>query len=257
MSADFDTFKFAHVLADVAGDIARRYFRTPVPVDIKDDLSPVSIADREIEDALKQRIRESFPDHGILGEETGSSGLERDYVWVIDPIDGTRSFLAGRPLFTTLIALCFQGTPILGIIDQPTLKERYAGAAGHETTLNGKPIHTRACEKLALARLGTTSPSYFGRDTKPKFEHLQGLCGDVIYGGDAYNYAQVAAGHLDIVVEAGLKPYDVMALRPVVEGAGGIITTWDGSPLTLAQYDTALVAGSEAVHREALAALAL
>lgn len=252
MSADFDTFGFAHLLADVAGGIARRYFRTPVTVETKADLSPVSIADKEIEAALKARIHETFPDHGILGEETGGSGLEKDYVWVIDPIDGTRAFLAGRPLFTTLIALCFQGTPILGIVDQPIMKERYAGAAGQVSTLNRKPLQVRECDALANARFATTSPAYFSGDTRHGYEGLRDACADTIYGGDAYNYMQLAAGFVDIVAEAGLKPYDVMALRPIVEGAGGAITTWGGAPLTLSDYQTVLACGSRRLHDVAL-----
>lgn len=255
MSTDFDTLGFAHLLADVAGETARRYFRTPVSVETKSDLSPVSLADREIEKALRARISETFPGHGILGEEMGGSDTGRDYVWVIDPIDGTRAFLAGRPLFTTLIALCFQGTPILGIIDQPILRERYVGAAGQATTLNKKPITSRDCERMAHASLATTSPAYFGAQTRRGYEALREACNDVIYGGDAYNYAQLAGGYIDIVAEAGLKPYDVMALRPVIEGAGGTITTWGGAPLTLDSFETVIAAGSARLHADALSLL--
>ena len=257
MSAQFDTLGFAHLLADAAGDIARRYFRTPVEVDVKPDNSPVSIADREIEQALRARISETFPEHGILGEEMGSSDVGRDYVWVIDPIDGTRAFLAGRPTFTTLISLCFQGTPILGIIDQPILKERYAGAVGQVTLMNKKPILGRACARLNKASFATTSPAYFGSDTRSRYEGLRDACADTIYGGDAYNYAQLAAGHIDIVAEAGLKPYDVMALRPVIEGAGGSISTWAGAPITLSDYQTVVAAGNAGLHADALSVVSI
>lgn len=256
MSADFDTLGFAHLLADAAGGIARHYFRTAVPVETKHDQSPVSLADREIEKALRARIAETFPDHGILGEEMGSADIERDYVWVIDPIDGTRAFLAGRPLFTTLIALCFQGTPILGIIDQPIIGERYVGAAGQATTRNKAPISVRSCERLTHASLATTSPAYFAADERGRFEALRDACGDVIYGGDAYNYAQLASGFIDIVAESGLKPYDVMALRPIIEGAGGIVTTWNGAPLTLYDYHSVVAGGSARIHVDALSVLA-
>lgn len=252
MSSGLDTLGFAHLLADAAGVIAKRYFRTPVQVDVKADMSPVSVADREIEAALRARISETFPEHGILGEEMGESQMSRDYVWVIDPIDGTRAFLAGRPTFTTLIALCFQGTPILGIVDQAILGERYSGAVGQQSVLNKTSLHTRGCERLHLASFATTSPAYFGADTRYGFEGLRDACADVIYGGDAYNYMQLAAGHMDVVAEAGLKPYDVMALRPIIEGAGGSISTWGGAPLTLSQYQTVVACGSEILHRDAL-----
>lgn len=256
MSADLNTLGFAHLLADAAGTIAKRYFRSPVDVDIKADMSPVSVADRDIESALRARISETFPDHGILGEEHGSSHVGRDYVWVIDPIDGTRAFLAGRPTFTTLIALCFQGTPILGIIDQPIVGERYVGAAGQASTRNKQPIETRLCDHLSKACFATTSPAYFDAGTRRGFERIRDSVHDVIYGGDAYNYAQLASGFVDVVAEAGLKPYDVMALRPIIEGAGGHISTWEGAPLTLSHYQTVIAAGTASLHADALGVLA-
>jgi inositol-phosphate phosphatase / L-galactose 1-phosphate phosphatase / histidinol-phosphatase len=256
MSSVADTIDFACELADSAGEIARRYFRTPVDVTLKADASPVSIADKTIEETLLTRIGAVFPAHGILGEETGSHHISRDYTWVIDPIDGTRAFLAGRPTFTTLIALCFQGTPILGIIDQPITGERYIGAAGRPSTLHQRPLYTRTRHTLAEASFATTSPTYFGADTRSGFEQLQQACGDVIYGGDAYNYAQLSAGFIDIVAEAGLKPYDVMALRPIIEGAGGMITTWQGAAITINDYHTVIAAGNRELHQQACALLA-
>jgi inositol-phosphate phosphatase/L-galactose 1-phosphate phosphatase/histidinol-phosphatase len=243
---------FANELADAAGAIALHHFRKPVTVDIKPDQSPVSAADREIEQMFRARVQAAFPDHGILGEEFESAYDNADHVWVIDPIDGTRAFLAGKPTFTILIALCFQETPILGIADQPFTHERYSGAMGSNSRFNGKPMRTRKCSELKTACLATTSPDYFGVEQRPKFRALTTLVQEVQYGGDGYNYAQLAAGRLDVVAEAELKPYDILAFRPIIEGAGGIITHWDGAPLTLTHCNTALATGDAAVHAAAL-----
>lgn len=251
-----DYFTFANELADAAGAVALHYFRQPVTVDIKPDHSPVSQADREIEKMFRARVQAAFPDHGILGEEFESAYDNADYVWVIDPIDGTRAFLAGKPTFTILIALCFQGTPILGIVDQPFTHERYSGAMGENSRHNGQPIRTRRCGELKAACLATTSPDYFSAQERPKFQSVASNVREVQYGGDGYNYAQLAAGRLDLVVEAQLKPYDTLALRPIIEGAGGVITNWDGSPLTLDHCHTTLAAGDKALHAAAHAILA-
>lgn len=251
-----DMMVFAHHLADVAGDIALSYFRTSVDVDIKSDESPVTRADREIETVLRTLIHEQFPEHGVLGEEFAAHQAENDYVWAIDPIDGTRAFLAGRPSFSTLVALCFKSTPILGLMDQPFIKERYSGAAGEDSLLNGKQITARTCKILEKATIATTSPHYFSDHQLPIFEQLRDSCKDVIYGGDAYNYMQLAAGFIDIVCEAELKAHDVLALRPIIEGAGGKISTWDGKPLTMQDYESVIAAGSTELHQAALLILA-
>lgn len=246
---------FAHMLADEAGDIACRYFKTDLRVETKADASPVSIADKEIEQAIRQRISAQFPDHGVLGEEFANDGVGRDYVWVIDPIDGTRAFLAGNPTFTTLIALCYHGVPVLGIIDQPVVMERYSGLEGKQSLLNGQPINARACSDIKNARLATTGMEYFTPEQRPRFEAVATLCGGLSLGGDAYNYAKLAAGEIDLVIEAGLKPYDAMALRPVIEGAGGIVTDWNGDALKLDSRMNVLAAGSRPIHDAARAQL--
>lgn len=253
----FATFMdFAHMLADDAGEIARKYFRTDVVVETKADASPVSIADKEIEQRLRERIAAQFPEHGVLGEEFANDGAGRDYVWVVDPIDGTRAFLAGIPTFTTLIALCYQGVPILGIIDQPVVRERYSGLQGEASSLNGQPIHIRACDNLNSAVLGTTGMEYFSAEHKPRFEAVAAASLELRFGGDAYNYARLASGQLDLVIESGLKAYDAMALAPVVTGAGGVITAWDGTRLGLTNFSDVCVAGDARVHTQALALLA-
>ena len=234
---------FANELADAAGGIVRRYFRRGVAVDDKADLSPVTIADREAELALRALIETRFPEHGILGEEHGSRRTDAERVWVLDPIDGTKSFISGVPLFGTLIALAERGTPVLGVIDQPISRERWIGARGHKSTLNGAPISTRACPTLAAAALFATSPDMFRGADAEGFQRLKGAVKLARFGGDCYAYGLLAAGFIDLVVEAGLKPYDYAALAPVIAGAGGSMTDWSGKPLGLGSDGRVLACG--------------
>lgn len=246
----------AQRLADLSGDIARRYFRTRVAVDDKDDSSPVTIADREAEAAMRALIGKTFPSHGIIGEEHGREREGASHVWILDPIDGTKSFITGRPLFGSLIALCRDGRPIVGIIDCPALRERWVGAAGRPTTHLGKPVRTRPCEKIGLASLLCTSPLMFDADTRPRFERVQKAVRTPVYGGDCFAYGSVAAGFADLVVEAGLKVYDYAPFVPIFEGAGGGITDWQGRALDLASGDRVIAYGDARTHQQALALLA-
>jgi inositol-phosphate phosphatase / L-galactose 1-phosphate phosphatase / histidinol-phosphatase len=234
--------ELAEQLADAAGKVARRYFRQPLAVEDKPDLTPVTIADREAESAMRTLIAARFPDDGILGEEHGATQPDAKRIWVLDPIDGTKSFVAGIPLFGTLIALVENGVPVLGVIDQPILKERWLGIAGQPTRLNGKPVMTRARATLDAASLYATSPDMFGHD-RPAFERLRGAVKASRFGADCYAYAMLASGFIDLVVEADLKPYDYCALAPVVTGAGGSITDWQGMPLRLASDGRVIAAG--------------
>jgi len=224
---------FAATLADAARPVIRRHFRTPVTVDRKSDDTPVTIADRDAEAAMRALIVENHPDHGIIGEEFGVTAGSSDLTWVLDPIDGTKSFISGRPIFGTLIALIRDGRPILGIIDQPILEERWIGADGRATVFNSKEIATRPCRGIDDAMGNTTSPDLFSAADAPRFAALARSVWHMQYGGDCYAYAMLAAGFLDIVVEADLKPYDFCALAPVISGAGGMITDWRGRPLTV------------------------
>jgi len=228
MTAPLDAalIAFANELADAAGPIVRRYFRQGVAIDDKPDTSPVTIADREAESALRELIEKRFPDDGILGEEHGSKRTDAERVWVLDPIDGTKSFISGVPLFGTLIALVERGVPVLGVIDQPVSRERWIGARGHKSTLDGAPIATRRCAALAAATLFATSPDMFQGGNADAFQTLKGAVKLARFGGDCYAYGLLAAGFIDIVVEAGLKPYDYAALVPIITGAGGSMTDW-------------------------------
>ena len=247
---------FAHALADASGGIIRRHFRTPVPVEDKPDSSPVTIADRDAERAMRALIAERYPRHGIVGEEFGNERPDAAEVWVLDPIDGTRAFIAGKPIFGTLIALLRSGRPILGIIDQPVLGERWVGAAGSGSRFCGEAIATRACADIGRAILNTTSPDLFDGADRDAFGRLSETVRSTIYGGDCYAYGLLAAGHIDLVVEAGLKPYDFCALVPVVDGANGRITDWKGDALGPRSDGRVIAAGDPRVHDKALELLA-
>lgn len=253
---------FAHALADAAAIAIRPHFGQPLAVDAKADNSPVSIADREAEAAIRALIEKHHPDHGIFGEEHGVSGADKKYVWVIDPIDGTRAFLAGSKEWGTLIALCEDGIPILGILNQPITEERWVGerdgAASysiHEHSRKNEEPMTHACPSLSAARISTTSADYFTVTQAMAYVALAKKCGKIFENGDCYAYGLLARGHRDLVVDAGLKPYDILALVPIVEAAGGHITDWKGNPITLSNYGTAIAAGDGGLHKEALAIL--
>ena len=247
-----DYIDFAHALADASGAAVRRYFRTPVPVEDKADASPVTVADREAESAMRAMIAERYPSHGVVGEEFGNRDEGAEEVWVLDPIDGTRAFIAGKPIFGTLIALLREGRPLLGIIDQPVLGERWVGAAGIASRFCGERIETRSCTGIDRALLNTTSPDLFHGADREAFGRLSARVRSTLYGGDCYAYGLLAAGHIDLVVEAGLKTYDYCALVPVVEGAGGCISDWEGNALRAGSDGRVIAAGDRRVHARAL-----
>jgi inositol-phosphate phosphatase/L-galactose 1-phosphate phosphatase/histidinol-phosphatase len=242
-------------LADAAGAAIRPYFRRPLVVDDKPDLTPVTVADRAAEAAMRALIEAHFPDHGIIGEELGRVREEAEFVWVLDPIDGTKSFISGVPLFGTLIALTRRRRPILGIIDQPISRERWIGATGRPTMFNGVPIRCRACPALAGGTLFATTPDMFKGDDAGGFARLSAAVKLVRFGADCYAYGLLAAGFIDLVLEASLKPYDFCAMVPIVEGAGGIATDWRGEALDRASDGRILVAGDRRAHLAALALL--
>lgn len=247
---------FAHELADASGAIIRGHFRTPFPVEDKDDASPVTVADREAERAMRELIAQRCPGHGIVGEEFGNHRPDAAEVWVLDPIDGTRAFVAGKPIFGTLIALLRDGRPVLGVIDQPVLGERWVGAAGVGSRFCREAARTRSCGGIDRAILNTTSPALFAGADREAFTRLSESVRSTTYGGDCYAYGLLASGHIDLVVEAGLKTYDFCALVPVVDGAGGRITDWTGRPLGPDSDGRVIAAGDPRVHEEALELLA-
>jgi histidinol phosphatase-like enzyme (inositol monophosphatase family) len=246
----------AERLVDASGAIVRRYFRSRLAVIDKSDLSPVTAADREAESIIRTIIEARRPDDGIIGEEHGQKNVDADYVWVIDPIDGTKAFITGRPTFGTLVALLYRGRPVLGIIDQPVIGDRWIGAAGRATTLNGAPARVRACTGLAAATLSATTPDMFtGVDDAQAFRRVAAAAKLTVYGGDCYAYGLLAAGFQDLVIEAALNLYDFAALAPVITGAGGQITDWQGRALDLHSDGRVIAAGDSRAHAEALALL--
>jgi histidinol phosphatase-like enzyme (inositol monophosphatase family) len=242
-------------LADAAGAVIRPHFRSRIAVETKSDASPVTAADKAAETAIRALLAEHRPNDGVIGEEHASTNAGARRLWVIDPIDGTRAFISGRPLFGTLIALLIDGTPVLGIIDQCIIKDRWLGVRGQPTRFNGQPITTRVCPSLSAARIGTTSPQAFTAPDLAAFTQVQTAAADVLYGGDCHNYGLVASGHLDGVVEASLKLHDWAALVPVIEGAGGRVTDWSGQPLTAASKGQVLAVGDPRLTIEIAAKL--
>ncbi|MBU6206823.1 MAG: histidinol-phosphatase [Alphaproteobacteria bacterium] len=243
-----DDINLAHRLADAAGAAIRPYYRQPHGLESKGDSTPVTLADRAAEAAMRAILDAERPMEGIIGEEYGAERTEASCIWVLDPIDGTTSFVAGRPIFGTLIALCQDGWPMLGILDQPISGERWVGAVGQPSTFNGAPIRTRPCPDLAQAILATTGPHYFTEQEAERYLMLASQCARrrLIYGGDCYNYGLLAAGHIDLVAESGLKLYDYAALVPIVEGAGGRMCDWAGEPLTAESKGDVLACGDPA-----------
>ena len=232
---------FAHRLADAAALETMSLFRAELEIDNKlgdGGFDPVTLADRNAEAAIRALITQEFPDHGILGEEfdekqPSSSG--DGFSWVIDPIDGTRAFISGMPSWGSLIALSQNGIPVLGIMDQPYVGERFCamrgGTALHLRAGKRTPISTRACPTLEQATVATTAPELLiSPGASAAWSEISTSARFVRYGGDCYNYALLAAGYVDIVIEEGLKPFDIQALIPIVEQAGGIVTNWQGGP---------------------------
>jgi inositol-phosphate phosphatase/L-galactose 1-phosphate phosphatase/histidinol-phosphatase len=247
----------AEALADAARPIIRGYFRRRIAVDDKPDATPVTIADREAEAAMRRLIEARFPEHGIIGEEHGRTRAEAEYVWVLDPIDGTKSFISGIPLFGTLIALVHRGRPVIGVIDQPILGERWTGAVGRPTVLNGAAARARPCPTLAQATLFCTAPyAMFSGADADAFARLSRSVKLLRAGADCYAYALLASGYIDLVVEGGMKPYDYCALVPVIEGAGGVITDWQGRALGLEGDGRIIAAGDPRLAAAARARLA-
>lgn len=258
MALSRELIAFADRLADTSGSILRQRFRQPFATEIKPDRSPVTAIDKEVESRLRGMIAAEFPDHGVIGEEYGADRPDAEHVWVLDPIDGTKSFITGRPLFGSLIALCRRGRPVLGIIDHPALGagERWVGAMGHPTLHNGMVVRARPCPDVAAAALFGSSPHSSRPENERAFDQVRRAARQVLYSSDCYAYGLIASGFADLCVEFGLGIHDFLAAVPVIEGAGGIITDWSGAPLTIASGENVIAAGDRELHRAALAMLA-
>jgi inositol-phosphate phosphatase / L-galactose 1-phosphate phosphatase / histidinol-phosphatase len=245
----------ANRLADAARSIARGYFRCPIAVEQKADRSPVTVADRAIETEMRRMIRAEFPTHGIQGEEfAAEAGAE--FTWVLDPIDGTKSFISGFPLFGSLIALTQGARAVLGIIEAPAMGERWVGIEGQATLCNGAPARVSGCTSIEHARVYSTTTDAFNPERLRRYDAYTSRASIRRYGGDCYLYGLLAAGHCDLVIEAAMKPHDFQALVPVVEGAGGRISDWSGRPLDAQSGDAVLAAATPSLWAQAVEALA-
>jgi histidinol-phosphatase len=231
-----DFSSFVAELAALAGQAILPFFRTMLSAEDKSHggvYDPVTEADRAAETAMRRRINASFPLHGIVGEEFGAEREDAEFVWVLDPIDGTRAFMAGLPLWGTLIGLLRDGNPCYGVMNQPFIGELFSGdgaTAAYRGPRGERRLMTRRCSGLDKAILSTTSPRLFSGEEHAAFSRLEEKAQITRFGYDCYAYAMLAAGHIDVVVESGLKPYDIVGLIPIIEGAGGVVTTWDGGP---------------------------
>jgi myo-inositol-1(or 4)-monophosphatase len=244
----------AEQLAEVARRIARQHFRLPLAVAHKTDGTPVTVADRGIEDQMRRLIRAAFPRHAIRGEEFAAEG-SGEFTWVLDPIDGTKSFISGYPLFGSLIALLHGGRAVLGVLEAPALGERWVGVEGRGTLFDGKSARTSDCRSLEQAILYTTTAETFEGADRSCFEALAARCALRRFGGDCYLYGMLASGYCDLIIEAQLKPHDFMAVIPIVNGAGGRISNWRGAPLDVSSDGRVIAAATEELWRESLEVL--
>jgi len=261
MNAELESRRaFAERLADAARAVIRPYFRRRIEVVDKGaagPFDPVTEADRRAEQTMRDLIQSAYPDDGIIGEEFGEKQGDSGFAWVLDPVDGTRAFIAGQPLWGTLIALEWKGAPVLGVLDQPFLDERFTGFGGTTTLRHAsltERLKTRPCAKLEDAVIGTTHPVHFKDADRQRFSSVESRCRLSRYGGDCYGYALVAMGFVDLIIEADLKRWDIAALIPIIEGAGGIVTSWQGR--STSEGGNVIAAGDPRVHAEALKVLA-
>jgi myo-inositol-1(or 4)-monophosphatase len=254
-----DFSAFVNELATVSGETILPFFRTALSIEDKGrhgGFDPVTAADHAAEAAMRTLIRRTFPDHGIIGEEYGKERADAEYVWVLDPIDGTKSFISGMPAWGTLIALLRSGEPVFGMMNQPFTRERFSGDGGrahYRGPTGERDLRVRACTDLAKAVLFTTSPLLMNAHDRETFGRVEKTVRLSRYGGDCYAYCMLAAGHVDLVIETELKPYDVLPLVPIIVGAGGIITTWEGgAPHAGGRI---IAAGDKRVHAAAIEVL--
>jgi myo-inositol-1(or 4)-monophosphatase len=251
-----DFAAFVDELATVSGEAILPFFRTSLGVEnksLKGGFDPVTAADRAAESTMRSLIRSTFPEHGVNGEEFGTDRPDAEYVWVIDPIDGTKSFISGMPAWGTLIALTRHAKPVYGMMHQPFTRERFTGDGGrahYRGPAGDRDLRVRRCERIEDAVLFTTSPLIMSAEDRAAFGRVETAARLSRYGGDCYAYCMLAAGHVDLVIETDLKPHDIVALIPIIEGAGGTISTWDEN--SAERGGRVVAAGDRRVHRAAL-----
>ena len=247
---------FAIQLAEAARAVLERKDQAGLGIEVKPDRSFVTRMDRLIESEMRAMIRTSFPDHGIIGEEEADEAPGASHVWVLDPIDGTAPFILGIPVYGTLIALAVDGVPHLGVIDVPGVGGRWLGVTGQPTTLNGKQIRTRDCISLSQALMTNSNQDYMSAEELPALNALRRATANRVYGGACLNYGRLAEGRSDLALDAGQQVFDFAPFRPIIEGAGGVISDWEGRPLTLESDGRILAAGGRPCHEQALSLIA-
>ena len=244
--------QFANRLADISQEMIMATYEDMPNVHVKADKSFVTDTDRAVEKRLRKIINVTYPDHGIYGEEYGTENLEAEFVWVLDPIDGTLEFIAGIPVFGTLIGLAHNGRPHLGVLNIPVTRDRWVGISGVSATRNGKPVSTRACDNLEDAVVTCYGIDTMDESAKQRFYRLKEITGRTIYGGGCYTYGVLASGRIDVTADPGLDPYDVYATIAIIEGAGGVVTDWEGNPIDFNWSGLLLAAGDPKCHAAAL-----
>ena len=251
----YQFIKLAHECANQSGRIIKRYFRKPLKIGIKKDSSPVTKADIEVEKVIRNLIKKKAPNCGWFGEETGKTNINKEWVWCVDPIDGTRSFITGKPLFGTLIGLLKNNKPVFGILDQPILKERWVGIANKETKLNNKKVRVKKCKNIKGSKMYATSPLMFKGKNQKVYRNIRKKTGECLFGADCYSHGLMASGYVDIILEANLKPYDYIASAAIISGAGGTITDWYGKELNINSDGRILATGDPKIHKQLIKAI--
>lgn len=241
---DVDTLiGFAEKLADCSRALLLPASRQERAVQVKSDASLVTETDLLIEERMREMIDSAYPHHGVLGEEHGTRNLDAEYVWVLDPIDGTAAFVAGIPVYGTLIGLARNGLPYLGIIDHPATDERWVGISGQMARLNGRDVRVRSCDGVSQAFLTNSNPDFLTEDEGERFNAVKRRALYTQYGGSCYSYAMLATGRTDLAIDSGLDPFDIFAPAAIIEGAGGQVMDWSGAPLTLDWHGQVIAAG--------------
>ncbi|MEH6631698.1 MAG: inositol monophosphatase family protein [Halopseudomonas aestusnigri] len=235
--------EFAEKLADVSGEMLSAAADKVPEIDVKADASFVTQTDKAVEKTMREMIAQAFPDHGILGEEFENINLDAEYVWVLDPIDGTAPFIAGIPVYGTLIGLAWKGKPFVGVINHPATSDRWIGVSGLFAKRNGEPANVKACAELSKAFVTCSSPDFMSEDELARLSKLRKIVPYVQYGGSCFVYGTLASGRTDLAVDSGLDPYDVYASAAVIQGAGGHMTDWDGNEITLDWSGKVIAAG--------------
>lgn len=252
-SSDLEQFaKSMNLMADASGELIRQLRVSSVAAEIKADGSPVTSVDQAAEESIRNIIAKLHPDHGICGEEFSDTAPDSEFVWVIDPIDGTLPFLAGFPVFGTLIALLHHQKPILSTIDMPVTMERWIGGENWPTTLNNNPVRVRSCADISQAMFSTSNPDFYDDSNRPAFEAMRHASQLNVYGGSCMAYAQLATGRVDVAMDVLFDIYDYLPLVPVINGAGGVITDWQGNELNQHSGDKLVASGDRRVHEQAL-----